>query len=124
MALYDVLKDAASVAQATQNTELYQKLLDAQRQSLELQEENRKLKEEVKQLKDTRELEELMDRNRKGALIFLEHGVYCGICWGREQKRIPVITDASHMTDNYGDVVCEGITRYKCVVCKLDVPVE
>ena len=52
MGIYDVLKDAVSLAQKAGNTDLLKGLLDAQQQALDLLNALREKDEEVQQLKD------------------------------------------------------------------------
>ena len=44
--LYDIAKDAATMAMNLQNFELTQKLLEVQQKAIEMQDENSRLKEE------------------------------------------------------------------------------
>lgn len=54
MSLYEVAKDAVKLAQQLDNVELTQKLLDVQKQSLDLLDENSKLKKEIEALKEAK----------------------------------------------------------------------
>ena len=52
MGIYDVLKDAVSIAQKAGNTELLKGLFDAQQQALDLLNASREKDDEIQQLKD------------------------------------------------------------------------
>ncbi|MCL2563670.1 MAG: hypothetical protein FWE08_06505 [Oscillospiraceae bacterium] len=92
MALYDFLRDAASAAQKAKNVELFQALLDAQQQALELQTENVELRKTIEELQDSKALEEKVVRYEHGAFITFrddERNIqYCPSCWGTDMKRI------------------------------------
>ena len=89
----------------------------------EFQKENVRLEEENKRLKDTKELEERMER--KGTRIILDGVEYCGACWGDRNKLIPISTDGPSLAwkDKHG-AVHTGPNRYKCAICEQTSPVR
>ena len=92
MALYDFLKDAYSVAQKTQNIELLQAILEAQRQAIELQAQNTELKKLIEEMQATKELEEKIERYHSGVYITFSNDrkkiKYCVTCWDSDRKSI------------------------------------
>ena len=111
MALYDALKDAASVVNKAQNVELYQTLLDAQQQALELQSENAELKKKIEELQDMRELEEKIIRHKSTFITIKRDNQeipYCSICWDTDKKTV-------QLQGYYED---DGRFNYSCIVCK------
>jgi len=121
--LYDVIKDAASAAQAAQNIGLYQKLLDAQGQALELQEENIKLQEEIGQLRDMKELERGAEYHPGAPIVFFKDYPkipFCSTCWGRDRRRIKFSMGQIPLNDDDLRLVERmppGSKPCKCPVC-------
>lgn len=112
MGLYEGIKDVASIVQKADNIELYAKLLDLQAQALEMQAEIAKLREENSALqKEKTQRDEIVyhkiyeDEDGYGEYPYItlkndtEQIRYCGICWGKHNKLIPLY-------DNYKCVVC------------------
>jgi len=123
--LYDIAKDAATMAMNLQNFELTQKLLEVQRQAMEMQEENSKLKEEVRQLRDIKELEERIKRYSKTFISLKgdeQQIMYCSVCWDDKNKLIQMSDKAERKNDSIISL------EYKCHICpnrashKLSVP--
>ena len=93
MALYDALKDAAQVVNKAQNADLYQMLLDAQRQALELQAENTELKKKIEEAQDLKALESRIIRHELGYFTLKDEPdnlLYCANCWGNSGKLIQI----------------------------------
>jgi hypothetical protein len=114
MSIYDLVKDAATIAQKANNFELYKLLLDVQKESLDLVEENRKLKEEIRSLKDNSYINETLIF--KNNCYFKKDDVelnepYCSKCWDDDKKLIRL-----HINDYYG---ASGLTG-TCHRCKTD----
>ena len=112
MSVYDVVKDCVSIAQKADNIPLVEKLIDAQKQILDLMEENRELKEK---LRDAKETEQIADRvvRHKDAFVTLKDDpdkkVFCSCCWDRERKLIQV------QVGQYATYQCQACKSYGCV---------
>lgn len=107
MSLYEMAKDAVSIAQKADNIELIQKLLDIgneaqilQQKVIDLSKENTKLKEHI-QIKDKLKFINntyiLQTENED------DFGPYCTTCWDDRSKLIRLHKDGG---------------RYYCPVCK------
>ena len=109
MALYDILKDAASIVQKTQNIELIQTFLNAQQQALELMEENKSLKSQIEKMQDTKELKRKVERQTKGVYITLSDDdqkiKYCSVCFDVDEKIVQML--------------CASHGGYYCKACKI-----
>lgn len=92
MGAYEAIKDAAKLAQKADNVELYERLLDAQREALEMQEELRAVRREIEELRRQEELEEGLDFDE--GIYWLDGedgergGPYCQLCWDRDRDLI------------------------------------
>lgn len=96
MGLYDVVKDAAKVAQKADNIELYRILLDVQKMALDMQEELANLREEVKKLNDTSELAKRIVRNSRTYITLSDDQykiIYCSRCWDKDKNLVQVYID-------------------------------
>ena len=104
MSFYDALKDAISIAQKTDNIDLYRKLLDLSQDALDMQNkiyqltcENQKLKSQVEELTAAASIEEDLELQPGGFLIRLserEKGSnirYCAACWQNVKKLMPYV---------------------------------
>jgi len=114
MGIYELAKDAVSIASKADNIELYKMLIDVQKESLELLEENRQLKLKIKELEGSSEFTKLLtfkyncyykpdDKN------FDEP--FCTNCWDNNNKLIRM--------HKYEDSIGPRVT---CNVCKVDLP--
>lgn len=107
MGVYEVIRDCVSIAQKADNIPLVQKLIEAQKEIMDLMEENRKLKDELRKARETECLAERIVRH-KYAFITLkdddEKKVFCSYCWDKDKKLIQV------QIGSYG--------MYHCQVCK------
>ena len=56
LGLYDSVKEVAGIIQKADNIELYSKILDVQKEAIDLIEENRKLKNKICELEETMNL--------------------------------------------------------------------
>jgi len=96
MALYDILKDAASAAQKAQMIELLQVILGAQQMALDLQAENMELRKENYELKNANDLESRIERDKNNTIVVLKDDkdkiTYCSVCWDDKKKLIQVST--------------------------------
>ncbi|MCL2568389.1 MAG: SIKE family protein [Oscillospiraceae bacterium] len=120
MALYDFLKDLFSAAQKTQNIELLQAILEAQRQAWELQAENAELKKRIEELQDMHALEERIMRNPVQAYVMLtgdeDNIVYCSVCYDSNRQLIQM-----KFIQHIGPRGELRAATYECHVCKNQV---
>lgn len=124
------LKTIKDLAEAVNNAQLSFKivdevgqiqgrLLDVQQQAFALQRENASLREELQQL-------------RKNALVFLDGGVYwekrpdgmcdgplCPVCWGLNDKRLPMVKNESRNHPEYVVYMCN---HHPAIVVDRKVP--
>ncbi|MBU6500854.1 MAG: hypothetical protein KGJ89_01900 [Patescibacteria group bacterium] len=111
MSIIDDIKSAAEVLRKADNIELYQKLLTAQKQALEIMEENRNLKEENRNLlKKIKIKGDMYLRNDAywGSKDGKEEGPFCTRCLNVES--IPVLL---HQQGNPA--------YYQCPNCKSSI---
>lgn len=101
MSVYDVCKDALSIAQKVDNIELYRILLDVQKQALDMQNdiatlqmENRELKLKISELEKIQITELDIEYYPNKGYITLKSDQqkvkYCGVCWGKEKVLLPI----------------------------------
>lgn len=108
MSIVDNIKDVVSVVQQAGNLELYQKLLDLQRDALGLVEENFALKKENNTLRETDKLEsELVAENSAYWRGAEKVGPYCTRCWDAERKLVHLHPDGNP-------------AYFRCPNCKAD----
>lgn len=91
MSIYDLLKDAASIAQKADNIDLYRKLLDVSAQALDMQNELYRLNNEINELKKTQDLLPLIERHKEAFITLKNENTelrYCSHCWDAERKLI------------------------------------
>lgn len=93
MSFYDAFKDAISIAQKSDNIELYRQLLDLNAQALELQAEIARLTAENEQLKKNDDIESKIIRYQQ-PYISLEGDnkniLYCSTCWAKNKILIQI----------------------------------
>ena len=94
MSVYEAAKDALRVAQKADNIELIQKIMNVQKEALDMQDKMSEKNELIEKLK--RENNELKTRNttdqqityaRSGAVI-LNNESYCAGCYGNSGKLV------------------------------------
>ena len=92
MGLYDILKDGIDIVSKGKNPELYQLLLDAQKETLELNHENSVIKDEIKKLEKYLEKRGRMEYS-KAENVYYEvldnnekDGPFCPRCWQEKDK--------------------------------------
>ncbi len=91
MGLYDGIKDVAKIVQQADNIELYQKLLDLSSQALDMQSTIIALQEENRQLKETKNIEEKIQRHEDTYITLIDDNVdrvYCSTCWDTQKVLI------------------------------------
>lgn len=99
MGIYDVAKDALSIAQKADNIDLYQKILEIQALALDLQYDNSKLIEEIKKLKRDEEIDsKLIFKNNSYYMKDneKEDGPFCSMCWDKDRKLVRMHKDDSY----------------------------
>lgn len=91
MGWYDAIKDGIAVAQQVDNIPLVEKLIEAQKQILDLVNENQKLREQIKEMQETADIAGKIERH-EDAFITLsddpDKRIYCSCCW--DTKRMLV----------------------------------
>ena len=104
MAFYEALKDAISIAQKSDNIDLYRKLLDLSQDALDMQDtiykltrENQELKAKNEELTTAASLENDLELQSGGYLIRLSEKAngkttrYCAACWQNTKKLMPYV---------------------------------
>ncbi|SCZ81587.1 hypothetical protein [Acidaminobacter hydrogenoformans] len=89
MVLYEMARDAMKLLQKSDNIELIQKLMDIQKESLEMFEENIRLKAEIRAFNEVKTLDEDLEfRDNCFFKISNGEGPFCITCWGKDRKLI------------------------------------
>ncbi|SCJ52537.1 Uncharacterised protein [uncultured Clostridium sp.] len=111
MALYENVKDALSLIQKTDNLELYSKIIDVQKEAMDLLEENRNLKNRMHQLQEELNTKKSVEYIEDAYYVKRENGTYdgpyCRVCWDKDNKLIRM----SIGSYNY------GCSEAACMVC-------
>ena len=113
MGIYEAIKDAVNIAMKADNFELISKLMDAQKESLDLLEENRQLRLRINELED--------NDNLAKSLFFINNCYYrledknfnepfCTNCWDNNRKLIRM--------HKYEDSIGHWVI---CNICKVDL---
>lgn len=106
----ETIKDAVSIAQQSDNIQLYKSILDAYNAALELMSENADLKERIKELEKQQVTDGMLEFNsnvywiRKGEPS--TRSPYCSRCWDIDKKLVRM-----HLIGTEG----------KCPACKTKV---
>lgn len=106
MSFYDAFKDALSVAQKSDNIDLYKQLLDLSSQALDLQEENHRLRKEIEDLRKIRIDENRVSRHDAPYITLKGDSSeikYCSRCWDVDRKLV--------------QVECQQNGRFRCSNC-------
>ncbi len=98
MAIYEMIKDAASLVRKMDNIDLYKKLLDIGEQALDLQNENANLKKEIERLNDIKKIEEDIQPQIEPYFTLKSdkdviNRYFCTTCWAREKTTIQMYYD-------------------------------
>ena len=110
MGMYDMFKDAISMAQKADNIELVRAIIYLQQETLELQEKCSKLGKENKELKAI--IDEVKSiKFKNNCYYFDEDGPYCTKCYDDEKKRM-------HMIEKDNN---KGSIYYVCPKCKTEI---
>lgn len=112
MSIYDMVKDAISIAQKADNIDLIRKLLNVGQMALDLQNENMELKKQIDELVAEQKFEENIVRHKQPYFTLKSDGeksgiYYCSTCYGKDKKKI-------QMSYN-------GESKLWCPACKVSV---
>ena len=110
MQIYDMIKDALTIAQKVDNVELIKLLLDTGQVALNLQDENTKLRKEVERLTDIIKIENDIQPHVEPYFTLKSDEdtikrYFCTTCWAKEKITIQMHYD--------GDDILE------CPLCKV-----
>lgn len=102
----ETIKDAVSIAQQSDNIQLYKSILDAYNAAIELMSENAELKERIKELEAQKAVEGTLEYNSNAYWIIKEDGFidgpFCSRCWDVEKKLVRLhvkrIKDSARVT--------------------------
>lgn len=84
MGWYDAIKDGIAVAQQVDNIPLVEKLIEAQKQILDLVNENQKLREQIKEMQETTDIAGKIERHEDAYITLADDPdkrIYCSCCW-------------------------------------------
>ena len=93
MSIYDAFKDALSVAQKSDNIDLYKQLLDLSSQALDLQEEKQRLRSENDEVRKIKIDKNRVERHNAPYITLAgdsDEILYCSRCWDVERKLVQV----------------------------------
>ena len=91
MGWYDAIKDGIAVAQQVDNIPLVEKLIEAQKQILDLVNENQKLREQIREMQETTDIAGKIERHEDAYITLADDPdkhIYCSCCW--DTKKILV----------------------------------
>ncbi len=92
MGLYDNIKDVASLIQKADNLELYSKILNVQKEAMDLLEENRNLRNKIYELQEKNKLKDSVEYIEDAYYVKKEDGTYdgpfCRVCWDKDENLI------------------------------------
>ena len=91
MGWYDAIKDGIAVAQQVDNIPLVEKLIEAQKQILDLVNENQKLREQIREMQETTDIAGKIERHEDAYITLADdpdRHIYCSCCW--DTKKILV----------------------------------
>ena len=106
MGWYDAIKDGIAVAQQVDNIPLVEKLIEAQKQILDLVNENQKLREQIKEMQETTDIAGKIERHEDAYITLADDPdkhIYCSCCW--DTKKILVQGQKT------------GVGTYRCPSC-------
>lgn len=110
MSLYEGIKDVASIVQKADNIELYQKVIDLQKEALELIEENMLLKDRIRQFEDKRSIKTNLIFKNNCYYLKMENdtldGPFCPTCWDKDSKLIRMRNTTERNSIFYSCNVC------------------
>lgn len=110
----ETIKDAVSIAQQSDNIQLYKSILDAYNAVIELMSENADLKERVRELEKQQVTDEMLEFN-SNVYWFKNDGPstrspYCSRCWDIDKKLVKI-----HVLGTEGKCPACKTKVYKCL---------
>lgn len=109
MSLYEGIKDVASIVQKADNIELYKKILDLQKEVLDIIEENKILKEKIMQLEKNDYLQKNLILKNECYYLNKDNGEldgpYCTTCWDKDKKLIRM---TKYRTGSPTKIICNS----------------
>ena len=112
MGWYDAIKDGIAVAQQVDNIPLVEKLIEAQKQILDLVNENQKLREQIREMQETTDIAGKIERHEDAYITLADdpdRHIYCSCCW--DTKKILVQGQKNWCRD-----ILLSFLRNKCVL--------
>ena len=106
MGWYDAIKDGIAVAQQVDNIPLVEKLIEAQKQILDLVNENQKLREQIREMQETTDIAGKIERHEDAYITLADDPdkhIYCSCCW--DTKKLLVQGQKT------------GVGTYRCPSC-------
>ena len=91
MGWYDAIKDGIAVAQQVDNIPLVEKLIEAQKQILDLVNENQKLREQIKEMQGTTDIAGKIERHEDAYITLADDPdkhIYCSCCWDTKKMLV------------------------------------
>jgi hypothetical protein len=92
--LYEVIKNAVTIAQKTENIELYRTILDIQKEAQDLQQKNIELLDENKQLKEKLTFKQDLEFDNEKSIYWMNNingkqdGPFCSRCYDSNDKLV------------------------------------
>lgn len=112
MSLYEGIKDVASIVQKADNIELYQKVINLQKEALDLIEENMLLKDRIRRLEEKRLIKDNLVFKDNCYYLKTENdtfdGPFCSTCWDKDNKLIRMRNTIQHNPNFYLCNVCNS----------------
>ena len=106
----ETIKDAVSIAQQSDNIQLYKSVLDAYNAAIELMSENADLKERIRELEQQNITNELLEFNNNAYWIKKEDktmdGPFCSNCWDSDRKLIRL--HVTNIEDYFKETKCSN----------------
>lgn len=91
MGWYDAIKDGIAVAQQVDNIPLVEKLIEAQKQILDLVNENQKLREQIREMQETTDIAGKIERHEDAYITLADDPdkhIYCSCCWDTKKMLV------------------------------------
>ncbi|NFO89308.1 hypothetical protein FDC58_12020 [Clostridium botulinum] len=114
MSFYNSVKDVVSIVQKADNIELYKKVLDLQKNAMDLIQENRDLKEKIRILEKDAKLKASVKYIEDAYYIEQDNGEYdgpfCRVCWDKDNKLIR-LSKGKYLGGEAACMVCNFTAR-------------
>jgi len=102
-------KEIADLVKNTGDVELFKKIVDLQREIIELTKNNRKLSGQVEQLKTSLKNKDKMEYREPFYYLNGDDVPYCPRCWEKDELALHMIADNERSLSGLG---------YTCTTCK------